>query len=87
MCKEAAENGEWSREVTSHPNDATIKLSWDWKKSDGKKQSNFVISLFILAKVAAKWQLLTFLLQKSKGESKSQICDFSRNFGRKGKKL
>ena len=45
------------------------------------------IYLFILAKVAAKWQLLTLLFQKSEGDNKSQICDFSRHFGHKGKNL
>jgi len=31
-----------------------------------------VFSLFILANVAAKWQVLTLLFRKSKGENKSQ---------------
>ena len=36
---------------------------------------------------AAKWQLLALSFQKSEGENKSQICDFSRYFSRKGKKI
>ena len=69
-------------------NYATITLSSEWKKIQSKKQ-NDVISLFILAKVAAKWQLLhvTLLFWNSKGENKLQICDFSRYFSRKGKKF
>ena len=69
------------------PNHASITLSSDWKKIHGEKQNNFVISLFILAKVAAKWQLLSLLFWKGKGENKSQICDFSRYFSPKGKKF
>ena len=70
-------------------NYSTITLSSE--KIHSEKQKNFVIYLFIylfiLAKVAAKWQLLTLLFRKSKGDNKSQICDFSRYFGRKGKNL
>ena len=33
------------------------------------------------------WQLLTLLFRKSEDENKSQICDFSRYFSRKGKKF
>ena len=51
------------------------------------KISNVVVSLFILAKVAAKWQLLTLLFRKSEGESKLQICNFSRYFSCKRKKF
>ena len=43
--------------VTSQLNYATIILH-------GEKQNNFVISLFILVKVAAMWQLLTLLFSK-----------------------
>ena len=71
--------------VTSQLNYSTITLSSE--KSHSKKQNNFVISLFILAKVAAKWQLLTLLFRNSEGDNKSQICDLSRYFSRKGKKL
>ena len=79
VCKETAKNGKWSKEETSQLNWATIKLSSDWKKIHSKKQNNFVISLFILAKVAAKWQLLALLFQKNK-DDKLQICNFSRSF-------
>ena len=72
--------------VTSQRNYATITLSSDWKKTQGEKQNNFVISSFILVKRAAKWQLLTLLFRKSEDENKSQICDFSRFFSRKGEK-
>ena len=71
--------------VTLQLNYSTIMLSSE--KIHSKKQNNFVIYLFILAKVAAKWQLLTLLFQKSEGDNKSQICDFSRYFSRKGKTL
>ena len=64
---------------------STITLSSE--KIYSEKQNNFVIYLFILAKVAAKWQLLTLLFRKSEGDNKSQICDFSRYFSRKGKNL
>ena len=53
-------------------------------KIHGKKQNNSVISFFILLK---NWQLVTLLFQKRRGKNKSQICDFSRYFSRKGKKL
>ena len=71
--------------VTSQLNYSTITLSSE--KIHSEKQNNFVIYLFILAKVAAKWQLLTLLFRKSEGDNKSQICDFSRYFSRKGKNL
>ena len=66
---------------------STITLSSE--KIHNEKQNNFVIYLYtcILAKVAAKWQLLTLLFRKSEGDNKSQICDFSRYFSRKGKNL
>ena len=59
-------------------NHSTITLSSE--KFHSEKQNNFVMYLFILAKVAAKWQLLTLLFRKNKGDNKSQICDFSRYF-------
>ena len=62
-------------------NYSTIMLSSE--KIHSEKQSNFVIYLFILAKVAAKWQLLSLLFRNSEGDNKSQICDFSRYFSRK----
>ena len=71
--------------VTSQLNYSTITLSSEKRHSE--KQNNFVISLFILAKVAAKWQLLTLLFRNSEGDNKSQICDLSRYFSRKGKNL
>ena len=43
--------------VTLQLNYSTITLSSE--KIHSEKQNNFVIYLFILAKVAAKWQLLT----------------------------
>ena len=60
MRKETAENGNWQNEVMSQLNYTDIKLFSDWKKIHGKKQN----------KVAAKCQLLTFLFQKSKGETR-----------------
>ena len=57
----------------SQRNYATITLCSDWKKTQGEKQNNFVISSLILVKRAAKQQLLTLLFQKSKDENKSQI--------------
>ena len=71
--------------VTSQLNYSAITLSSE--KIYREKQNNFVIYIFILAKVAAKWQLLTLLFRKSEGDNKSQICDFSRYFSRKGKTL
>ena len=75
--------------VTSLLNYYTITLPSE--KIHTEKQNNFVIYLFIylfiLAKVAAKWQLLTLLFQKNEGDNKSQICDFSRYFSCKGKNL
>ena len=71
--------------LTSQLNYSTITLSSE--KIHSEKQNNFVIYLFILAKVAAKWQMLTLLFRKSEGDNKSQICDFSRYFSRKGKNL
>ena len=75
--------------VTSQLNYYTITLPSE--KIHSEKQNNFVIYLFIylfiLAKVAAKWQLLTLLFRKNEGDNKSQICDFSRYFSRKGKNL
>ena len=70
--------------ITSQLNYSTMTLSLE--KIHSEKQHNFVIYLFILAKVAAKWQLLSLLFRKSEGD-KLQICDFSRYFSRKGKKL
>ena len=71
--------------VTSQLNYYTITLPSE--KIHSEKQNNFVIYLFIylfiLAKVAAKWQLLTLLFRKNEGDNKSQICDFSRYFSRK----
>ena len=52
-----------------------------------KSSHGIVLSLFILAKVEANWQLQTLLFCKSKGENKSEICNFSRYFSRKGKKI
>ena len=65
-------------------------VSSDLKTIHSEKQMilSFIylfIYLFILEKVAAKWQLLTILFRKSEGENKSQICDFSRYFISKGK--
>ena len=57
------------------------------EKIHSKKQNDFVLYLFILANVAAKWQLLTLLFRKSEGDNKLQICDFSRYFSRKEKNL
>ena len=71
--------------VTSQLNYYTITLPSE--KIHSEKQNNFVIYLFILAKVAAKWQLLTLLFRKNEGDNKSQICDFSRYFSCKGKNL
>ena len=71
--------------VTSQLNYSTITLSSE--KIDSEKQNNFAIYLFILAKLAAKWQLRTLLFQKSEGDNKSQNCDFTRYFSRKGKNL
>ena len=48
---------------------------------------NKIILPLILPKVAAKWQLLTLLFREAKGDNKSQICDFSRYFSRKGNNL
>ena len=75
-------NDRWngSVHVTSQLHYSTITLSSE--KIDSEKQNNFVIYLFILAKVAAKWQLLTLLFRKSEGDNKWQICDFSRYFSR-----
>ena len=87
LCKETIENGQWSKDVTTQLNYATIKLSSDSQKIHQKKENNFVSSLFILVKVATKWQLLTLLFRKSKGENKSQICNSSRYFSHKGKKF
>ena len=91
VLKETADNGEWYRRngvvhVTSQQNYATISLSSDWKKTQGEKQNDFVISSFILVKRAAKWQLLTLLFRKNEDENKLHICDFSRYFSRKEKK-
>ena len=72
-------------QVTSQLNYYTITLPSE--KIHSEKQNNFVIYLFILAKVAAKWQLLILLFRKNEGDNKSQICDFSRYFSRKGKHL
>ena len=69
--------------VTSQLNYSTITLPSEKIHSE----KIFFIYLFILAKVAAKWQLLTILFRKSKGDNKSQICHFSRYFSRKGKKF
>ena len=71
----------------------TAKLLYNYaifrenSQRETKEFCHLFIYLFILAKVAAKWQLLTLLFRKSKGDNKSQICDFSRYFGRKGKNL
>ena len=48
-------------------------LSSDWKKIHAKKRDNFLISSFILAKLAGKWQLLILLFQKGKGENTEKI--------------
>ena len=69
VCKETAENGElYQRSGVVHltAQCATITLSSDWKKIHSEKQNNFVISLFILPKVAAKWQLLTLCFKRTK---------------------
>ena len=58
-----------------------------FRENSERETKNFVIYLFVLAKVAAKWQLLTLLFGKSEGDNKSQICDFSRYFNRKEKNL
>ena len=63
----------------------TLQLRYLQREFTSRK-NNFVIYLFILTK-AAKWQLLTLLFRKSEGDNKSQICDFSRYFRRKGKNL
>ena len=70
--------------VTSQLNYSTIMLSSE--KIHSEKQNNFVI-YFVLAKVAAKWQLLTLLFRTSEGDNKSRSCDFSRFFSRKEKNL
>ena len=44
------------------------------KRKFTARNINFVTSLFIFAKVAAKWQLLTLFFRKSEGENKSQIA-------------
>ena len=49
------------------------------------KQFCYFFLYFI--KIAANWQLVTLLFRKSRGKNKSQICEFSRYFSRKGKKL
>jgi len=49
------------------------------------KQFSYFFLYF--AKVAANWQLVILLFQKSRGENKSQICNFSRYFSRKGNKF
>ena len=72
------------KEVTWQLTYATIKVSSDWKKIHGKKQNNFVIFLYFI-KVAANWQLVTLLFQKSRDENKLQICNFSGYLSRKGK--
>ena len=59
-------------QVTLQLNYATTALSSDWKKIHSEKQNNFVTSLFILAKVAAKWQQLTLLFWKSEGKNTSR---------------
>ena len=57
--------------VTSQLNYSTITLSSE--KIHSVKQNNFVIYLFILAKVAAQWQMLTLLFRKSEGDNKSNL--------------
>ena len=89
LLKMANDRRNGAAHVTSQLNYYTITLPSE--KIHSEKQNNFVIYLFIylfiLAKVAAKWHLLTLLFQKNESDNKSQICDFSRYFSRKGKNL
>jgi len=67
-------------------NNATIKVSSDCTNSwQETKQFSYFFLYFI--KVAPNWQLVILLFRKSTGESKSQICNFSRYFSRKGNKF
>jgi len=63
-----------------------IKRYLQLEKIHDKKQNNFVQFLYYIT-VAANWQLVILLFQKSGGKNKSQICDFSGYFSRKGNKL
>ena len=58
--------------VTSQLNYSTITLPSE--KIHSEKQNNFVIYLFILAKVAAKWQLLTLLFRKNEGDKSRKFA-------------
>ena len=90
VLKETTENCELSKEWSCARNIAA-KLRYNYaifrlKENSRRETNNFVISSFILVKRAVKWQLLTLLFRKSEDENKSQICDFSRYFSRKGRK-
>ena len=69
--------------VTSQLNYSTITLSSE--KMHSEKQNNFVIYLFILAKVAAKWQLLTLLFRKSEGDKSPKFATCADILVAKGK--
>lgn len=56
------------------------------KENLWQETKQFYLFIYFI-KVAANWQLLPLLFRERKCENKSQICDFSRYFSRKGKKF
>jgi len=58
------------------------------EKFNSQQETNQFHYFFLcFIKVAAHWQMVTLLFQKSRGKYKLQICNLSRFFSHKGKNL
>ena len=73
--------------ITSQLNYAQLRYLQIERKFMARSKIIWSFLHYTLAKVAAKWQLRTFLFQKSQGENKSHIRNFSRYFSCKEKKF
>ena len=76
------------RPYSTHPFNYTTLLRYLQIEKNSRQETKQCCYFFLyFLKVATNWQLVILLFRKSRGENKSQICDFSRYFSRKGNKF